>query len=129
MKLVLNTSKYLVTHSWYIGLTYHFQGYKGLRAELSLMLSSKPLTKNLVIRIHRLERKYKIKDGNLRAKIAEHQLTIKGLAAQARNKERKINQRVINKKFAEHPNSCQKVAGPSSRGMTRIPPWPSVTLS
>ena len=79
-----------------------------LRAELSLMLSSRPLTKNLVIRIHRLERKYKIKDGNLRAKIADHQATIKGLAAQARNKERKINQRVINKKFAEHPRKVYR---------------------
>ena len=72
------------------------------------MLSSRPLTKNLVIRIHRLERKYKIKDGNLRAKIADHQATIKGLAAQARNKERKINQRVINKKFAEHPRKVYR---------------------
>ena len=66
-----------------------------LRAELSVMSSSGPPTKHLALKVGRLKRKYKIEDHQIRAKIAEHQAHIKGLAAQIRNKDKKINQKRI----------------------------------
>ena len=79
-----------------------------LRAELSVMSSSGPPTKHLALKVGRLKRKYKIEDHQIRAKIAEHQAHIKGLAAQIRNKDKKINQKRINRLFAENPRKVYR---------------------
>ena len=81
-----------------------------LRGELSQMMSAKsgPVTKNLKRKIKRIQRKYRIKDGQFDAKIAEHQTEIKGITAQIRNKERRPNYKIINKKFAENPRKVYR---------------------
>ena len=79
-----------------------------LRAELSLLSSSGPPTRHLALKIGRLKRKYKIEDHQIKAKIAEHQAHIKGLAAQIRNKDKRINHQRINKLFAENPRKVYR---------------------
>lgn len=91
--------------TWKIKIQKKIQNF---RKELSLMLQTRPLTKRLALRVHRIQRKYKIRDTNMRDKIAEHQAEIKGLAAQLKNKERKIDQKVINKQFAENPRKVYR---------------------
>ena len=58
-----------------------------LRRELSLLVKKEPHTKHTAMKIRRIHRKYKIQEGQLNAKIAEHQADIKGIAAAIRNKE------------------------------------------
>ena len=81
---------------------------KKLRGELSILMATKPVTKHLALKIRRIQRKYNIMDKDTRAKIAEHKANIKGFAAQIRNKEKKIQQKVINKQFAENPRKVYR---------------------
>lgn len=92
-------------HPWKVKLQKKIQK---LRAELSLLSSTGPPTRHLALKIGRLKRKYNIQDSQIKAKIAEHQAHIKGLAAQIRNKERKINFKRINKLFAENPRKVYR---------------------
>ena len=72
------------------------------------MVSTQPFTKSLALKVHRIERKYKVMSNNTRALIADHQAKIKGLAATVKNKGKKINQKIINKKFAENPRKVYR---------------------
>ena len=100
-----NNQKSNKDHPWKIKLQKKIQK---LRTELSLLSSSGPPTRHLALKIGRLKRKYKIEDNQIKAKIAEHQAHIKGLAPQIRNKEKKINHKRINKLFAENPRKVYR---------------------
>ena len=55
-----------------------------------------------------IKRKYGINDSQIQAKIADHQAEVKALAAQIRNKERKIKTKEINRKFSENPRKVHR---------------------
>ena len=79
-----------------------------LRKELSILVTSGPLTKSVTRQVARIQRKYKITDRQIRARIAEHQAEIKGLAAQIKNKEKRINTKIINSQFATNPRKVYR---------------------
>jgi len=76
-----------------------------LRAEISQMTSKEPPTKNLINRRSRLKRKYNISQDQFNAKIAEHSTQLKALAAQLRNKTKKIENKRIIHQFRENPRN------------------------
>ena len=102
------------------------QKIERLRAEISQIsnyLEKQNPSRNIRIKINKMKRKYNINEENLNEKRAEHQATVKALAAQLRNKERKIRMKQINKQFAENPrmvyrslnNESIEVQNPPSR--------------
>ena len=74
-----------------------------LRRELSLLVTKEPSTKHTAMKIRRIHRKYKIKEGQINARIAEHQADIKGIAATIRNRENKEKAKIINSEFSKNP--------------------------
>ena len=77
-----------------------------LRAELSQMsmyLNSQNHGRNLLKKIDIIKRKYNVNNAQIEGRMAEHQATVKALAAEIRNKEKKFNTKQINKQFAENP--------------------------
>ena len=79
-----------------------------LRAEISQMTKNEPLTRSLINRVHRIQRKYNIDSSEFKAKVAEHQVTLKGLSAELRNKEQKIENKRINSLFKENPRAVYR---------------------
>ena len=79
-----------------------------LRKELSLLTTKEPLTKHTAVKIRRIHRKYKIKEGQVNARIAEHKMDIKGIAANIRSREDKENSKSINLEFAKNPRKVYR---------------------
>ena len=74
-----------------------------LRKELSLLAIKDPPTKHTAIKRRRIHRKYKLKESQVKDRVAEHQAEIKGLAATIRNRENKDKSRTINSQFSTNP--------------------------
>ena len=79
-----------------------------IRAEISVMMANEPQTKSLQNKIRRIKRKYSIDSNQFKIKVAEHQATLKGLASDLRNKEKKIENKRINKQFRENPRAVYR---------------------
>ena len=79
-----------------------------LRAEISQMTRNEPMTRSLINRVRRIQRKYNIDSTEFKAKVAEHQATLKGLATELKNKEKKIENRRINTLFRENPRAVYR---------------------
>ena len=71
-----------------------------LRKELSLLAIKDPPTKHTAKKIKRIHRKYKLKESQVKDRVAEHQAEIKGLAETIRNRENKEKPRIINSQFS-----------------------------
>lgn len=63
-------------------------------------------SQNLLQKIRKIKRRYRIDDRRMSGKVAELQDKVKALAAQVRNKQQKINAKQINRQFAENPKKC-----------------------
>ena len=78
-----------------------------LRAEISQIttyLNNQIQGRKLLRKINNIKRKYNVTNNEqMEGKLAEHQATVKALAAELRNKEKKIRTKQINKQFAENP--------------------------
>ena len=77
-----------------------------LRAEISQMstyMNSLNHGRSLLKKIDIIKNRYNINNEQIEGRLAEHQATVKALAAEIRNKEKKINTKQINKQFAENP--------------------------
>ena len=77
-----------------------------LRAEVSQIKTYMQLQEHprkLQRKIEKIKKEYKVGEQQLNGLIAEHQAKIKALAAQIKNTETKINEKRINKQFAENP--------------------------
>ena len=72
------------------------------------MTRNEPMTKSLINRIHRIQRKYNIDSTEFKAKVAEHQVALKGLTTELKNKEKKIENRRINTLFRENPRAVYR---------------------
>ena len=87
------------------------------RAEVSQMTifsSGIHTGKNLCRKIRQIKRKYNINGDDLSGKIAELKANIKGMAEEVRNRERKAEERRINKQFDQNPRSVySKLSGDS----------------
>ena len=79
-----------------------------LRAEISQMTSTEPLTKNLINRLGRLKRKYNISQDHFNTKIAEHSVKLKALASELKNRTKKYENKRINKQFRENPRNVYR---------------------
>ena len=79
-----------------------------LRAEISQMTTTEPLTRNLINRLGRLKRKYGISEDQFKARVAEHHTQLKALAAELRNKSKKFENKRINKQFQENPRQVYR---------------------
>ena len=77
-----------------------------LRAEISQIsafIDAQNPKRSLQRKIDNIKRKYNISNDQLSGRRAENQAAVKALAAEIRNKEKKINQKQINRQFAENP--------------------------
>ena len=79
-----------------------------MRAEISQMATSEPPSRNLLNRLRRLKRKYGISEEQFKAKIAEHQVQLKALAAEIKNRGKKAEVKQINKQFKENPRKVYR---------------------
>ena len=79
-----------------------------LRAEISQMTTSEPLARNVINRLRRLKRKDGISEDKFKEKVAEHHAQLKALAAELRNKNKKFEQKRINKQFKENPRNVYR---------------------
>ena len=82
-----------------------------LRAEISQIttfIDSPNPRRSLQRKIENMKRKYNITNGQLAGKRAENQATVKALAAEIRNKEKKVKQKQINRQFAENPRNVYR---------------------
>ena len=90
------------------------------RAEISQMTifsSGTNIGSNLRRKIRKIKRKYDITGDDLSGKIAELKAVIKGMAEEVRNRERKAEERRINKQFDQNPRSVySKLLGGLHRG-------------
>ena len=92
------------------------------RAEISQMTifsSGTNTGRNLRIKILKIKRKYNIIGDDLSGKIAELKAIIKGMAAEVRNRERKEEERRINREFDQNPRTVySKLMGDSIEVVT-----------
>jgi len=79
-----------------------------IRAEIAQMKTREPLSKGMEKKVRQIERKYGITRPQFQDKVAELQAEVKGLAAQIRNREKKINAKSINRLFEENPRTVYR---------------------
>ena len=72
------------------------------------MTTKEPATKHLLNKIRRLKRKYNISQELFNARIAEHTAQLKALTSELRNRNRKYENKQINKQFKENPRQVYR---------------------
>ena len=86
---------------------------------MTIFSSGTNIGSNLRRKIRKIKRKYDITGDDLSGKIAELKAVIKGMAEEVRNRERKAEERRINKQFDQNPRSVySKLLGDSIEVVT-----------